>query len=162
MPVQQEDIKFYPSGTDSLGGAIDLAAEIPSGTLHAFFDAVSAGQSLSGSIEYRCFYVRNTSVDSDLTTSVAYIDTPPSALASSIELGAGTSGVNGTEQTIAQESDTPVGVSFQSAPDAGSGVTLADLTAGDYLAIWVKRIISSNTPSLAQDEFSITIVGETV
>lgn len=162
MAVLNSEILFHPSGSDNLGGIINTTEQIESGVLHELFDAVSASESVGGRTEYRCIYVRNSSGTSDLTDPIVYVETPPLAVGSSIEIGVGAAPVNGQEDVIADETTVPLGVSFVSAPDAASGIALTDLVAQAYRSMWIKRIIAPGTTSVAADQFTITVLGETV
>ena len=50
------DIKFYGSGASNLGGAI--GSLLTSNSLHNLFDAVGEAETVLGSTEYRCIYVK--------------------------------------------------------------------------------------------------------
>ena len=68
--------------------------------------------------EYRCFYVHNA-MHATLTmqNSVIWIQSNTTSADTSIEIALGSSAVNGTEQTIANENTAPTGVTF-SAPSS--------------------------------------------
>jgi hypothetical protein len=61
----------------------------------------------------------------------------------SAEIGLGSSAVNGTEQTVANESTAPGSVTFSTAAGEGNALTIGDIPAGQHKAIWVKRIVSA-------------------
>lgn len=166
MSVTTNDIKFYKSGPNNLGGVIDTATQIPSGQLHALFDAVRAAEALAGSTDYRCIYIRNEAAGaapgSTLTDPVAYIETPPSSPGVTITIGKGTAAVGGQEPIIPNEGTAPIGVTFQVADAPLNSLDLDTLLSNQHQAIWIKRVVAPNTQAMASDQFTLTILGETV
>lgn len=158
MPVASSDIKYYLSTqSGSLGGAI-TGTEVTPSTL---FDTVSSAESAAGDTEYRCIYVKNTNGTTALTSAKLWIVTD--ANPGNIEIALAGEGKNGTAETVADESTAPVGESFSNAATINSkanGLSLGDLSAGDYYAFWIKRIIPSST-SAASDTFTIRVEGDT-
>lgn len=111
MPIINTDIQYRLSGgaanssaAASLGGAKSTTV-VPS----ALFDDVSGAESAAGDIEYRCFYVHNNHGTLALQNAKLFIqaNTPGDRLA----VGVGTSAINGTEQTVADEQTAPTGCS---------------------------------------------------
>lgn len=60
--VSFTDLKFYDS-TDSLGGSIDTGDPIQTATPNNLFVNFSRSQIISGSTKYKCFYMKNESVE---------------------------------------------------------------------------------------------------
>ena len=127
MPITSTDLKFHLSGgaansdpNAALGGAISTT-QIVDATVANLFDNVSSAESAAGDTEYRCFYVKNTHATLTLQAAKVYIQTNTPSADTSAEIGLGTSAVNGTEQTVANESTAPSAVTFSTA--AGSGKT---------------------------------------
>jgi len=130
------------SGNASLGG-VKSSNEAPE-TLNALFDAVSAAEALAGDIEYRGLYLHNGNTTDEMVNIVLYLDTVSTSADTDIAVGVGTSAVNGTEQTIADEGTAPSGVSFSTPTSAGSGVSLGSLAAGESKAFWIRRTVNEN------------------
>ena len=80
----------------------------------------------------------------------------------SLAIGVGTSAVNGTEQTVANESTAPAGVAFSEPASNGSGLALGDLPAGQHRAIWLRRTVTAAAPSSANDNWALGYECETV
>ncbi len=167
MPITATDIVFRLSGgsgnTDpnaSLGGAKSSTA-ITSASLANLFDNVSGAESAAGDTEYRCFYVHNAHATLTLQNAQIYIGTNTPSTDSAVEISLGTSAVNGTEQTIANESTAPTGTSFSSAAGSGSALSIGNIPAGQHKAIWVKRIISTAGAAYNTDSVVITVFGDT-
>jgi hypothetical protein len=135
----------------SLGGAKSSSAA-PT----AVFDTASAAEAAAGDVEYRCLYIHNNHGTLTLIGATANIqsDTPDSTTI--VDIGLGTSAVNGTEQTIANEGTAPTSVTFSAGP-----VTLGDIPAGQHRAIWLRRTISAGCPAITGDSYTVRVSGST-
>lgn len=166
MAVQATDIKFYLSGgvgnsdpNAALGG-IKSTTEITTATLENLFDNVSSADASAGETNYRCLYVENTNGVDTLTAALTFFQATPAV--TGIAMGLDAAGKSGTATTIANEDAVPAGVSFTTPTDAGAGLNLTDLTAGDFYAIWVRRIVAPGASSNPLDSTTIRVQGDTV
>lgn len=166
MPIAPTDIEFRLSGggsnTDpnaSLGGA-KSSTEIGTG-LHNLFDIVGSAESAAGDTEYRCFYVHNAHATLDLENAVIFIQSNTPSADTSVEIAVGSSAVNGTEQTVANESTAPTGVTFSSAANLGAALALGTIPAGEHRAVWVKRIVSADAAAYNDDQVTLRVQGDT-
>jgi hypothetical protein len=139
------------SAAASLGGA-KSSTVAPAGR----FNTAAGPESSAGSVKYRCIYVHNANASLTLVgaTAVVQSDTPDSTTI--IDIGVGSSAINGTEQTIADENTAPVGVTFGAGP-----VTLGDIPAGQHRALWERRTISAGCPAITGDSYTIRVSGST-
>ena len=160
MPIISTDIVYRLSGgsgnTDpnaSLGGVKSNTA-IGAG-LHNLFDVVSSAESSAGDTEYRCFYVHNAHATLTMQNSVIWIQSNTTSADTTIEIGLGSSAVNGTEQTVANESTAPTGVTFSAPANQGAALSIGNVLPGEHKAVWVKRIV--NVASSAYDNDTATI-----
>lgn len=163
MPIASSDIKYRLSGGGSntdpnaaLGGAVsstDAASTI--------FDNVSSGEASAGDTEYRCVYVKNNHGSLTLTSPKVWIQANTPSGDTTVEISLGTSAVNGTEQTIADENTSPTGTSFSSAANEGAGLSLGDLAPGATKAVWIKRIVTA-AAAAANDSFTLRVKGDTL
>lgn len=167
MPIVQADIKFYLSGggansdvNASLGGAIS-STEITTAVLHNLFDQVSSAESSAGDVEYRCIYVENTHATLTLQNAAAYISVNTPSPDTSSDIGLGTSAVDGTEQTVADEDTAPAGVSFSAPANVGAGLSIGDLAPGQHKAIWIRRTINSAAAAYNSDGATVNVGGDT-
>lgn len=163
MPIVATDIKYRLSGgaanTDpaaSLGGA---ASTTDAGS--TIFDNVSSAEAAAGDTEYRCVYVRNNHGALTLTSPKVWIQANTPSGDTAIEISLGTSAVNGTEQTVADENTAPVGTLFSAAANEGAGLPLGDLAPGATKAVWIKRIINA-AAAAANDSFTLRVKGDTL
>lgn len=161
MPIIPSDLKFYLSGgaantnpNNSLGGAIS-STQVVSNKLHNLFDVVNNLDSVNGAIEYRCIYVKNTSFDFILQNTKLTILSNTSSPDTSIEVSWGTSAINGTEQTVANETTAPTGMSWTT----GTTTSIGTLQAQGHKAIWIKRIVNTNSDSYNNDTTIIKVFG---
>lgn len=167
MPITSTDLKFHLSGgaansdpNAALGGAISTT-QIVDATVANLFDNVGSAESAAGDTEYRCFYVKNTHATLTLQAAKVYIQTNTPSADTSAEIGLGTSAVNGTEQTIANESTAPSAVTFSTAAGSGNALSIGNIPAGQHKAIWLKRIVNAAAAAYNSDSVIIRVEGDT-
>lgn len=97
-----------------------------------------------------------------MTNAVVYVSANTPLAGSTIDIGVGTAAINGTEQTVANESTAPAGVSFSAPSTADSGLALGSIPAGQHKAIWLRRTITAGAGSSANDTFTLGYRCETV
>lgn len=160
MPIITTDIVHRLSGgaanadpDAALGGAKSSNA-VPAD----LFDDVSGAESAAGDIEYRCFYVHNGHATLALQTAVVWISA--NTTGNRIAIGVGTAAINGTEQTVANESTEPSGVTFSQPATKGAGLALGTIPAGQHKAVWVRRTVAAATAA-ANDTYTIRAEGDT-
>jgi hypothetical protein len=126
----------------ALGGAISTTA-VAANTL---FDTVSAGEAGSGDTEYRCFYVLNDG-DEVLDSVKVWISDQPTQGTYALALGG--EGIDGTAETVANESTAPTGESFSSPVTALTGLECGPLNPGQRRPVWARRVIGAATPGVS-------------
>lgn len=146
---------------NSLGGVISIT-EVVDATLQNLFDNVSLGEATAGDTEYRCVYVLNDHATLTAYNAIIYIHSNTPNTYSTIDIGLGTSAINGEEQTVANESTAPTGVTFSSAANEASALSLGNIPAGQHKAVWFRRTITADSPSYANDNAVIRIKCDTV
>lgn len=162
MPIVSADIKYRLSGGASnidpdlaLGGiksTTDMPADI--------FDDVLSAESTSGDTEYRCIYIHNAHATLSLQTAVIWLNANTASADTTIEIGVGTAAINGTEQTVANESTAPTSVTFSSPSTFGTTLALGTLPAGQHKAVWLKRIVNASAAA-SNDTFTLRVQGDT-
>lgn len=162
MPIISTDIKYRLSGggsnTDpalSLGGA-KSSTDAPSGLL----DTVTSGEAATGDTEYRAIYVHNAHATLTLEAAKLWIQANTPSADTTLEVGLGTSAVNATEQTVANEGVAPSGVTFVAAADEAGAISLGDIPAGQHRAVWIKRIVSAGAAA-SNDTANLRVKGDT-
>jgi hypothetical protein len=169
MPIAASDIAYRLSGgagnTDpnaSLGGAKSTTA-IVDNTKNNLFDDVSGAEHTAGRVEYRAFYVHNGHGSLTLTSALVWIQSDTSGADSDLSIAVGTAAVNGTEQTIANETTAPTGVTWSDAAvSRATGLALGDLPAGQHKAVWLRRTITAGSTPQAADTAQIQAGGDTL
>lgn len=163
MAIAPTDILFRLSGgasnsapAASLGGAKSTTTVASA----AIFDDVSSAESAAGDVEYRCVYVHNAHATLSYTSAVAWLAANTPSATTTVDIGVGTSAVNGTEQTVADETTAPSGITFVAAATLGAGVALGDIPAGQHRAVWLRRTISAGTTA-ASETFTLRATGDT-
>lgn len=162
MAIVSTDIKYKLSGGASnsdpnlsLGGT-KSSADVPSG----IFDDVSSAEASAGSVEYRCIYVHNNHGTLSLLGAKLWIQTNTPSGDTDIAVGLGTSGLNGAETAVANETSAPAGVSFSTPSALASGLGLGDLPSGQHFAVWVRRTVTTGAAATS-DSFTLRVQGDT-
>lgn len=161
MPIITSEIQYRLSGgaansnaNASLGGA-KSSSSAPSN----LFDDVTSAESAAGDTEYRCVYVHNANATLTLQNAVAWIQS--NTTGNRIAIGLGSSAVNATEQTVADENTAPTGgVTFSQPATKGAGISLGNIPAGQHRAIWVRRTVAASTAA-ANDTYTLRVEGDT-
>jgi hypothetical protein len=166
MPIVSTDIKYRLSGgssnssVDASLGGVESSVAIVDATVGNLFDSVSGAESAAGSTKYRCFYAHNGHATLTLQGATIWIDTgsPDSDVA--ITIGLDPAAVNSAGGTIGVETTAPTGVTF-TAPSSGSPLTIGDIPAGEYKAVWVKRVVNSGAAAYNADSVILKVSGDT-
>lgn len=160
MPIAAEDYvarlsggSGNASGNASLGGAKSSTA-MPT-AVDQLFDGVSSSEATAGDVEYRCIYLHNANVSVTMLGAKVWISANTPNANTALDIGVGTSAVNGTEQTIANESTAPSGVAFSAPSSQGAGLALGDIPPGQHKAVWLRRTVSAGATQLASDTFTL-------
>lgn len=117
------------------------------GAVNKTFDNISPAQSLSGYVDYRCFYVINTAAEGTAVDVRLWVKNQPIG-DDSLSLALDPAGLNGTALTIADEEDTTnqlAGLSWSAPSSQATGIVIGDLTPGDYRAFWIRRTVPEDT-----------------
>lgn len=163
MPIISTEIQYLLSGGAanadpnlSLGGIVSTTA-VPSN----YFDKVDSAQALSGETNYRCFYVKNTNATLTLTGARVWIALNTTSADTDINIGLGTSAINATEQTIANEATAPTSVVFSAAATEGASLLIGDLAPNQTKAVWLRRIVNANAAA-SNDTYTLRVKGDTL
>lgn len=147
MPIVSGDIQVRYSGgagnsnpAASLGGAISSTA-IADATVGNLFPEINEDQTASGITIYRCFYFRNAHGTLEWKNVKQWIHANTPSPDTTIAIAFGSSGINGTEQTIADQVTAPTGVTFGSPSDKATGQTVGNVPAGHHFAVWVRLTV---------------------
>lgn len=130
----------------------------------ALWDSVQPSESLSGSTEYRCTYIRNTG-DTILYNVKVWIlsqTTGQDSVAIALDpAGKGNGTTTGVAIVIANEKDTGnalAAVTFSTPAGIGEALLVGDLAPNECHALWEKRIVPSNTTQQAlQNNYTIGV-----
>jgi hypothetical protein len=167
VPIVASDIKYYLSGgaansdpNASLGGARS-STEVVTATLHNLFDIVSSAEASAGMTDYRCIYVRNEHGSLTWQSVVTWLQQQADHANVTISIGLGTSAVDGTEQTIADENTAPNTVTFSEPANEGAGLSIGDLATNEHKAIWVRRVVTAGAAADDLDSAILRAKGDT-
>jgi len=167
MPIIAADIKRYLSGgaanadpNASLGGARS-SVEVVDATIGNLFDNIDSTEATAGDTEYRCLYIKNTHATLTLQAAKIWIQTNTPSADTAIRIGLGTAAINATEQTVADESTAPSGVTFSTAVNEAAALVIGDLIAGAHKAIWYERVVGAAAAAYNADSVTVRIKGDT-
>lgn len=119
------------------------------------FDDATSTECLAGDIEYRCLYIKNTAVTGSLTVSVwSALNTTG---ADNLTFAWDAAGAGGTATTIADESTQPSGGLTWVAPTTEAAAISVVLTAGQAVALWLKRTVPQYTIDASQSRINLQI-----
>lgn len=171
MPIVSSDIVLRLSGGDtntvaanSLGGVISSQAGgiITTNVLNNIWDDVTGAESSPGDVEYRGIYVKNAHGSLTLTSAVIWISSNTTSTNDEVDIAIGSSAVNGTEQTIANESTAPTGgVTFSHPTTFGAGLSLGNLPFGQHRAVWLRRTVDASAGAKDNNAYTLSVQGET-
>lgn len=130
-------------------------------TTHNLWDVVSSAESSAGDTEYRCIYVLNNHASLTLQNAKVWISTNTPSGDTAIRIALGTSAVNGTEQTIANESTAPTGVTWSTAANEGAALSIGNIPNGQHKAIWIERVVSAAATAANDDSYVLSYAGDT-
>jgi hypothetical protein len=161
MAILTTDIIYRLSGgaanTDpllSLGGAKSTTAASTN-----IYDDVTSAEATAGDIEYRCVYIHNAHATLTYLGSKVWIQTNTPSADTTVAIGLGTSGLNATEQTVANENTAPTSVTFSSPVDFAGGLLMGDIPAGQHYPVWIRRTVTGAVA--VADSFTIRVQGDT-
>lgn len=170
MPIVAGDIVFRLSGgaanttqTASIGGARSTAGGgvISTDQLNNVWSDVSGAEGAAGSVKYRCIYVLNTHATLTYTAPKVWISALTTSADDEVDIGIGSSAVNGTEQTIANEDTAPTSVTFTRPTTFAAGLATNDLAPSAHRAIWIRRTVNTNAAAANANPYTLSIQGET-
>lgn len=149
MPIIAGDIQVRLSGgagntvpNSSLGGAISSTA-IVDATLHNLFREINEDETAAGITLYRCFYFRNNHGTLTWKNVKQWIQANTPSTDTTVAIAFGSSGINAVEQTIANETTAPTGVTFASPADKATGQAVGDVPATHHFPVWVRLTVTA-------------------
>lgn len=162
MAIISTDIQYRLSGGGSNSDPAASLGGVKSSTARGtnIFDDVSSAEAAAGDVEYRCIYIHNNHGTLTLQAPKIWIQTNTPSTSTTVDIGLGTSAVNGTEQTVADESTAPTGVTFSAPADFASGIALGDIPAGQHRAIWERRTVTAGA-AVYSDSYTLRVQGDT-
>lgn len=167
MAIAASDIKLRLSGgsgnsdTNASLGGVKSSTEVVDATLHNLFDLVSGAEMAAGDIEYRCIYIHNGHGSLTAEGCAVYIDANTPSTDTVAAIGLGTAAVNATEQTVANESTAPSGVSFTETVGSGAALSIGNIPFGQHKALWIRRTVTAGGSAYSNDSLGITITFDT-
>jgi hypothetical protein len=96
-----------------------------------------------------------------MQNAVVFVFSNTPSADTSIEIAVGSADINDVEQTVADESTAPAGVTFSAAANVGASLALGDIPAGEHIAVWVKRIVAEGAAAYNDDQATIRVQCDT-
>lgn len=161
MAIVSTDIQYRLSGGASNSDPAASLGGVKSSTAASnYFDDVSSAEASAGDTEYRCVYVHNAHATLTLIGAKVFIQTNTPSSDTDVAIGLGSSAINGTEQTVADEGTAPSGVSFSAPTTYAGGLAIGDLAPGAHKAVWVRRTVNAAAAAYS-DSFTLRVQGDT-
>ena len=162
--ISTSNLQWFYSGAGAnanpllcLGGAISSAQWTAATALDDLFPDVTGAQAAAGITQYLCLYFKNVdpNVNGFIAGAVYFLtQVMPTDANDKIAVALGTSAKNVAEQTIANITTAPTGVSWIDASTAVSlptGVQLPTaMVQNDYQSVWFRRTIGAGAAASGQ------------
>lgn len=159
MPIQPTDIALRlsggaanPSAATSLGGA---KSSVSAGA--SVFGSILASEAASGRIEHRCLYVHNGHATLTAEAVKVWLSSNTPGAQTTIDIGVGSSAVNGTEQVTGNELVAPSDVTFSAAATSAAALSLGNIPPGQHRAIWLRLTVSAGAAGDPDEPYNIRI-----
>ena len=137
----------YSETQESIGGPIDDDRNVPRDSFNSSFGNIDEDEAADGSVKHQCWYVKNEGTQARFNIDIEIKENTPSDF-TLVEIGAGTAGVNGVEQTIAGKEGVPSGVSFDV-----QKVPVPNLQPGEHYGFWLRRTLDAGNDEEVEDDF---------
>lgn len=163
MAILPSDIKIRLSGGStntnpnlSLGG-VKSSTELVDNSLYNLWDQVTNAECSAGDLEYRCLYVHNGHATLTMQTTVIYISQNTLSTTTTFDIALAGEGLNGTAETVANETTAPVGESFSSPSSYATGLSMGNIPPGQHYAYWIRRTVNALSPVFDNDTAVIRV-----
>lgn len=143
----------------SIGGVKSSTAVVSTNDQNLFAN-VGTSEAAAGSDKYRCIYISPPT--KGYTEMGIWINTPTPSNSSKIYLAVAAEGKNGTAPAIADEDTAPANVVFSRPVADYQKLPLPNLSAGDHIAVWIKRTITAQAQGFDNDYARIVVEGAEV
>lgn len=155
-----------PSANASLGKFISTTIW-PGGVLHDLFDILTGDENAASQVDYRCFFVHNSSVTNTWFSVFVWFASQVAGGAN-LAIGLDPTGVTALTAASAQAlvipSDTSAGalsaIVFSNPTTKTAGLAIGDIPPGYVQAIWVQRTATNSGP-LNNDGGILNFQGDT-
>lgn len=151
--ILASQIKFYKSsGSGSSGGGIS-ATEVSDGVLNNLFDDVAGDDTVSGLTTYKKIFVKNTNGSDTYLSPKVWIEQFTDSEDDEIYISECTnltgSNATGDGQSYVQPDSY----------DHADALTLGNIAANGYVAIWIKRVVDSGASEYNTNSSKLKIRG---
>jgi len=184
MAIVSGDLDYYLTGATSDGGAqadpdasfghYRSSTAITSGSANNLLDDVSGTEASAGDTEYRCHCIKNAHGSLALENAKVFLTATGNAedvISFAVEVPTGSDSA-GYAQTIADESTSPTvnsgncsnwstGTTYATGVAVNQGAHDTELSSGEIIFVWIRRVITAGASAANSESFSITIQGDT-
>lgn len=162
VALNASDIKYYKSSfSTSLGGAINLASEVATFTLHNLFPKTSKTEATTGITKFRCLYIKNTHTTEPIRNPILTIVQNTISPNDEASIGWDPSGINSNAQTITDENDYPDNVTFTASPDRANGSVLGqNIPPNSTKPFWIRIVTRFGAEPMLVNAFVIRLLAD--
>lgn len=127
--------------------------------VEGIFDSVGSLEAATGDTEYRALMLRNDAAYS-MSNAKVWIESNTPFANDSVEIGMEAPS-SGDIQSIANEGTAPGGVTFYTAVDEASALSIGTLSAGGNYGVWIKRAVTATALRYADNNFQLAFKADT-
>jgi hypothetical protein len=171
MSFRLENIKAYYSGAASLDasqtdpalslGGYKSSSEIANFAFNSLFPDVSGTDTLSGSTDYRAFFVKNENYER-WRNPKAYFHEVDTNSYENLWFGLEDT-TSGAIQTIPNDSTSPTGIAWYDPVSLASGISFNDVSSQGYFGVWIKKeIIASSGTGTKNHSFTLAFSADII
>jgi len=147
MTLSAADIKFFQSELEGSSGGAMSTLEIPKNQLCLIFGDVSRSAARYGGVEYRKVFAVNTHPTGELYSGRLWLLMQP---IDGVDMAIGIGTLDDTD---------PDPIPFVSPTDKSQAIYLGDLVPGSVTPIWLRRVVSPETPEFDRGFFQLALTG---
>lgn len=151
--ITSTQVKYYKSDSPSSDGGDISSDEIVDAVLNNLFEDVPGDDTVAGVTNYKKIFIKNTNPDTQLQGTKVWIDAFTDSEYDEIHISScsnltGSDPVADGQNYVQPDSEGHVDV-----------LDLGDLNAGDYAAVWIKRVVDSGAELYDNNSCKLKVFG---
>lgn len=168
MAIEAADLHYRHSGgaanadPDASLGGTKSSVSITTNSDNNLFDDVTGDEAGAGDTEYRLYYLHNNHGTITLQNSKHWFTANTTSADDTLDIALAAAGLNGTAETLADESTAPTGGETFSAPASkAAGLNTGNVPAGQHYGIFIRRTVSASAAAIDANSATLRWEGDT-